>query len=50
MAREDGSNELMEKIKVNEGMCTRFRMSQAFKEMSMEVRKCEQYKKEQGLR
>jgi len=50
IAREDGSNKLMERIKAHEGMHTRFRASQVFKEMSMEVKKYEQYKKKQGLR
>lgn len=41
---------LMEKIKARERMYTRFRASQAFNELSDEVKKYEKYKREQGLR
>ncbi|HID55790.1 TPA: hypothetical protein EYP37_04620, partial [Candidatus Poribacteria bacterium] len=37
------------KLKANERMYTRFRATQAFKELEEEVRKYEQFKKEQGL-
>ncbi|MFQ6043077.1 MAG: hypothetical protein ACE5PV_19660 [Candidatus Poribacteria bacterium] len=41
---------LMAKIKEYERMYTRFRASKAFNELSEEVGKYEQYKREQGLR
>jgi len=45
IAREDGSNELMERIKAHRDKHTRFRSSQVFMEMSMEVKKYENTKK-----
>ncbi len=41
---------LMDRIKAHERMYTRFRASQKFKELSEEVKKYEQYKREQGYR
>jgi hypothetical protein len=39
---------LLEKIKDNKNMYTRFRASEAFKELEEETAKYEQFKKEQG--
>ncbi|MCD6161406.1 MAG: LPP20 family lipoprotein [candidate division Zixibacteria bacterium] len=39
---------LMQKIKANNNMYTRFRASQAFEDLDKEVEKYEQFKKEQG--
>jgi hypothetical protein len=39
---------LMEKIKANQNMYTRFRATQAFDELEQEIERYEQYKKEQG--
>lgn len=41
---------LLEQIKKNQNMYTRFQASQSFKELEAEVEKYEQFKKEQGLK
>jgi hypothetical protein len=40
---------LMQQIRNNENMYTRFRATQAFDELETEVEKYEQFKKEQGM-
>ena len=44
----EANEQLMNKIKANQNLYTRFRASQAYKELDDEIEKFEQWKRDQG--